>query len=76
MRGASQAEPTFIRASVRAVTCHIRMGDFAAAETVLSSIESGPYAAEAMADVAAKRADLATVRSLADEVRVPSNPAT
>lgn len=68
--GSEQAEPSFIRARIRAVTCHMRTGDLAGAEQVLSSLEAALHNPDAVSEVQAKRAEFLQLKTLINEVRL------
>lgn len=68
--GWEQAEPSFIRAKIRAVTCYMRIGDMSGAEVMLSSLEAGSRSPESVHEVQAKRAEFLQLKTLISEVRL------
>ncbi|KAK9813108.1 hypothetical protein WJX72_009189 [[Myrmecia] bisecta] len=72
-QAALQADPTFVRAGVRAATCHARMGSFEAAFQMLANMEAlSASVASGFAEVAAKRKEVeilaAAVKQATDSV--------
>eukprot|EP00884_Botryococcus_braunii_P022169 jgi/Botrbrau1/8636/Bobra.0196s0030.1 len=66
---AMQAEPNFIRARIRAVTCHMRVGDLAGAAEILSSLEAGVHDPGAKLEVQNKRSELTQLQGVVQQAQ-------
>lgn len=63
-------EPNFIRAQIRAVTCHMRVGDLAGAADILLGLEAGVHRPDAKTEVQNKRSELTQLQAIVEQVRI------